>query len=56
MAKAEFTVNFRLTAQEKAILQEYCKETGRGQTEVFREFVRSLDKKLSMHRASNPLF
>ncbi len=39
-------MNFRITEQEKAIVHEYCQLTGRTQTDVFREFVRSLDKKL----------
>lgn len=56
MGKSELTVNFRVTAEEKRILLEYCEATSRSQTEVFREFVRSLDKKLSEKRASNPLF
>ncbi|WP_226594785.1 ribbon-helix-helix protein, CopG family [Microseira wollei] len=56
MNKRENVVNFRITSEEKRILQEYCNETGRNQTEVFREFIRSLDQKLSKKRASNPLF
>lgn len=45
-------VNFRVTKDEKEILQEYCTLTGRTQTDVFREFIRSLRQKVTKLRAS----
>ena len=53
MVERKEMMNFRITEQEKAIVHEYCKLTGRTQTDVFREFVRSLDKKLLRLRASS---
>ncbi|MBW4501272.1 MAG: hypothetical protein KME57_17335 [Scytonema hyalinum WJT4-NPBG1] len=53
MAERKEMINFRITEQEKAIVHEYCQLTGRTQTDVFREFVRSLDKKLLKLRASS---
>ncbi len=47
-------MTFRVTEQEKAIVHEYCNLTCRTQTDVFREFVRSLEKKLQKLGASNP--
>ena len=54
MLERKEMMNFRVTEQEKAIVHEYCQLTGRTQTDVFREFVRSLDKKLPRLRASSP--
>jgi hypothetical protein len=54
MAERKEMMNFRITEQEKAIVHEYCELTGRTQTDVFREFVRSLEKRLAKLRASNP--
>ncbi len=39
-------INFRVTDEEKQILQQYCEQTGRQQSDVLREFVRSLKRKL----------
>jgi hypothetical protein len=52
MLERKEMMNFRVTEQEKAIVHEYCQLTGRTQTDVFREFVRSLDKKLPRLRVS----
>lgn len=54
MIKSKDIVNFRVTKQEKEILQEYCELTGRTQTDVYREFIRELSKRLSKLRVSNP--
>ncbi|WP_414585096.1 hypothetical protein [Scytonema sp. PCC 10023] len=54
MAEGKDIVNFRVTKKEKEILQEYSTLTGRTQTDVFREFVRSLQQKVAKLRASNP--
>ncbi len=54
MAESKDIVNFRVTKKEKEVLQEYCELTGRTQTDVYREFIRRLEKKLLKLRASNP--
>lgn len=54
MAESKDIVNFRVTKKEKEVLQEYCEITGRTQTDVFREFIRSLQQKVTKLRASNP--
>jgi hypothetical protein len=46
-------LTFRVTEQEKKILNTYCDLTGRTQVDVFREFVRSLENKLQKLEASN---
>ena len=46
MAKYKEMMTFRVTPEEKAIIQEYCKNTGKKQVDVFREFVRVLRNKL----------
>ena len=35
MTQSKDIVNFRVTKQEKEILQEYCELTGRTQTDVY---------------------
>ncbi len=39
-------ITFRLEEAEKDILIAYCQATGRNQTDVLREFVRSLKRKM----------
>ncbi|PZO17360.1 MAG: CopG family transcriptional regulator [Leptolyngbya foveolarum] len=39
------TITIRLPQAEKAILDDVCKTTGRTQTDVLREFIRSLEQK-----------
>jgi|GEM_PF-1877653 len=34
-------------SEERLMLQNYCEQTGRGQSDVLREFIRSLEKKAS---------
>ncbi|BAY46366.1 hypothetical protein SAMD00079811_39750 [Scytonema sp. HK-05] len=52
MAVRKEMMNFRITEQEKEIVHKYCELTGRTQTDVFREFVRSLEKRLEKLGAS----
>ena len=40
-------INIRVTDDEAKLLAEYAKETGRTQTDVLREFIRSLNSKLT---------
>jgi len=47
MAKPNLYITFRVTPEEKEILQNYSERTGRAQSDVLREFVRSLEKKPS---------
>jgi hypothetical protein len=54
MAKLTETVNFRLTPEEKAVWLEYCNHSARSQNDVFRDYLRTLAKKLSKKGASNP--
>ncbi|MHC0062989.1 ribbon-helix-helix protein, CopG family [Nostoc sp. UIC 10890] len=39
-------IDIRLPEQELEILKTYCQEQDRTQTEVIREFIRSLKKKI----------
>ncbi|MBD2255577.1 ribbon-helix-helix protein, CopG family [Nostoc parmelioides] len=39
-------IDIRLPEQELEILKTYCQEQNRTQTEVIREFIRSLKKKI----------
>ena len=55
MAKLTEVVNFRLTSEEKDVWLNYCEMTARTQNDVFREYVRTLAKKISKKGASNPL-
>ncbi|MGC9503651.1 ribbon-helix-helix protein, CopG family [Baaleninema sp.] len=38
-------LNVNLPDREMKILQEYCSENNRSQTDVIREFIRTLEKK-----------
>jgi len=40
------SVNIRLPKHEKEKLDRYCKSVGRSQTDVIREFIRSLPESL----------
>lgn len=46
MAKPSIFITFRVVEEEKEILKKYCEQTGRQQSDVLREFIRSLEKKL----------
>jgi predicted DNA-binding protein len=39
------TLTLRYPEKEKEILLAFCKKTGRNQTDVIREFIRSLESK-----------
>jgi Arc/MetJ-type ribon-helix-helix transcriptional regulator len=41
-------ITFRLPEQELEILQTYCEQEGRNQTDVLREYIRSLKKKIKI--------
>jgi len=47
MAKPNLYITFRVTPEEKEILQNYSERTGRAQSDVLREFIRNLEKKTS---------
>jgi hypothetical protein len=46
MSNGKRLMNFRLTEEEAAILAAYCARTGRTQTDVLRELIRQLGRKL----------
>ena len=50
VAKPDIYVTFRVVESEKEILRAYCEQTGRQQSDVLREFVRSLKKKLKENK------
>jgi len=43
MAKPNLYITFRVTPEEKEILQNYSERTGRAQSDVLREFIRNLE-------------
>ncbi|BAZ17887.1 molybdenum-pterin binding domain protein [Calothrix sp. NIES-4071] len=53
MAKPSNFITFRVVDEEKQILKQYCEQTGRQQSDVLREFVRSLEKKLQKSSCSS---
>jgi predicted DNA-binding protein len=53
MSKPNTNLNIRISEKEKSILLEYCEQTSRQQSEVIREFIRSLEKKIQKLEASN---
>lgn len=55
MAKLTDSVNFRLTPEEKQVWLQYCEMIARTQNDVFRDYLRTLAKKMSKKGASNPL-
>jgi predicted DNA-binding protein len=46
MVKPNIFITIRVVGEEKEILKQYCEQTGRQQSDVLREFIRSLAKKL----------
>ena len=50
--KSNKYLTVRLPEIELAILQQYCDQTDRSQTDVIRSYIRSLKKKLSVTAAS----
>ncbi|HLO84604.1 MAG TPA: CopG family transcriptional regulator [Nostocaceae cyanobacterium] len=51
MPKPEIYITFRLTQQEKNLLREYCEQSGRNQTDVLRELVRGLKRRIKKTNA-----
>lgn len=41
-------ITFRLPEQELETLQTYCEQEGRNQTDVLREYIRSLKKRIKI--------
>jgi predicted DNA-binding protein len=54
IVKQTETTTFRLTPEEKEVLVKYCELTSRTQSDVFREFLRTLQKRLSKKGVLNP--
>jgi hypothetical protein len=50
MPKPSIFITFRVTAEEKELLNNYCEIEGRIQSDVLREFVRSLKQKIKKKR------
>lgn len=50
MAKFSDRITLRLTAEEKAVLQEYCDLTTRTQNDVLREYIRTLKKRVKKRK------
>ncbi|PSB18854.1 CopG family transcriptional regulator [Phormidesmis priestleyi ULC007] len=46
MSKPEIFVTFRVTQEEKDLLKQYCEQSARNQTDVLRELIRSLKRRL----------
>jgi hypothetical protein len=46
MSKPEIFITFRVTQQEKDLLKLYCEQEARNQTEVLRELIRSLNRRI----------
>jgi predicted DNA-binding protein len=46
MTKPDIYITFRVVQEEKEILRQYCDQVGRQQSDVMREFIRSLKKKI----------
>jgi len=46
MRVPKVAINFRITERELAILRAYADERGRSQTDVIREYIRSLESDL----------
>jgi hypothetical protein len=43
---AKVLINVRIEEKESALLEAYCKLHGRTKTDVIREYIRSLSKKM----------
>jgi len=43
---ARVLINVRIEEKEDALLEAYCKQEGRTKTDVIREYIRTLSKKI----------
>ncbi|MBD2388803.1 ribbon-helix-helix protein, CopG family [Cylindrospermum sp. FACHB-282] len=46
MPKPEIFITFRVTEEEKDLLKQYCEQEGRTQTDILREMIRRLKRRL----------
>lgn len=46
MSKPELFITFRVTQNEKDLLKQYCEQEARNQTDVLRELIRGLRRKV----------
>jgi hypothetical protein len=46
MPKPEIFITFRVTEDEKELLKQYCDQEGRTQTDILRELIRGLRRRL----------
>lgn len=46
MPKPENFITFRVTEEEKDLLKQYCEQEGRTQTDILREMIRRLKRRL----------
>jgi predicted DNA-binding protein len=46
----KYNLNVRISEEERQMLDEYCQQVQRTQSDVVREFIRSLSKKLKKNR------
>ena len=47
MSKPEVFITFRVTQDEKNLLKTYCEQEARNQTEILRELIRSLKRRIN---------
>lgn len=52
MPKPEIFITFRVTQTEKDLLRTYCEQEGRNQTDVLRELIRTLKRKVHTPKPS----
>lgn len=50
MPKPENFITFRVTEEEKELLKQYCDQEGRTQTDILRELIRGLRRRLKPQR------
>lgn len=50
MTMGKYNLNVRITEDERQIINEYCEQEERSQSDVVREFVRSLKRKIKKNR------
>ncbi|MBD2500965.1 RepB family protein [Anabaena azotica] len=50
MPKPEIFITFRVTKEEKELLKQYCDQEGRTQTDILRELIKGLRRRLKPQR------